>query len=127
VLHNPKEAAFSEEERARIQRAGGFISNHRLCGHTAVTRAIGDNYLKDGAVLRGLGQRADIYSDEIKIPEGGQAIVVRVCDGVTDQGVLDGHGGKFVAKKAAELFPKALQNVINYIPTYHEKLNPIMQ
>lgn len=79
-LHNPE----NEQEKVRVENAGGFISKEfgipRLNGKLAITRAIGDNDLDDYGLSH--DPSVDIYEYQLK--EAETAFLVVACDGLTE-------------------------------------------
>ena len=64
-----------ENEGKRIAKAGGLILNNRVNGVLAVTRALGDSYLKD--LVTG-----HPYTTETVIQPGQDEFLILACDGV---------------------------------------------
>ncbi|KAJ5782716.1 hypothetical protein N7457_004490 [Penicillium paradoxum] len=75
-----------ENEGRRIANAGGLILNNRVNGVLAVTRALGDAYLKD--LVTG-----HPYTTETVIQPDGDEFIILACDGLwdvcTDQDAVD--------------------------------------
>ena len=65
-----------ENEGKRISKAGGLILNNRVNGVLAVTRALGDNYLKD--LVTG-----HPYTTETVIQPDQDEFLILACDGVS--------------------------------------------
>lgn len=65
-----------ENEGRRIANAGGLILNNRVNGVLAVTRALGDAYLKD--LVTG-----HPYTTETVIQPDGDEFIILACDGVS--------------------------------------------
>lgn len=65
-----------ENEGRRIVNAGGLILNNRVNGVLAVTRALGDAYLKD--LVTG-----HPYTTETVIQPDGDEFIILACDGVS--------------------------------------------
>lgn len=68
-----------ENEGKRISQAGGLILNNRVNGVLAVTRALGDSYLKD--LVTG-----HPYTTETVIQPDIDEFLILACDGVSFQG-----------------------------------------
>ncbi|KAJ5458161.1 hypothetical protein N7475_009549 [Penicillium sp. IBT 31633x] len=66
-----------ENEGRRIANAGGLILNNRVNGVLAVTRALGDAYLKD--LVTG-----HPYTTETVIQPDGDEFIILACDGLWD-------------------------------------------
>ncbi|KAJ5098669.1 hypothetical protein N7532_005670 [Penicillium argentinense] len=66
-----------ENEGKRIANAGGLILNNRVNGVLAVTRALGDTYLKD--LVTG-----HPYTTETVIQPGVDEFIILACDGLWD-------------------------------------------
>ncbi|KAF4119759.1 hypothetical protein GMORB2_4425 [Geosmithia morbida] len=66
-----------ENEGRRIANAGGLILNNRVNGVLAVTRALGDTYMKD--LVTG-----HPYTTETVIQPGSDEFVIIACDGIWD-------------------------------------------
>merc|ERR1712157_348556 len=98
VDHKP----HNEQEKARIEKAGGFVANKRVNGQLAVSRALGDFHLKQFAnnSYNGFGLTIDTFTgegmlvtpivdisefeiDQLK-NEQEELILVLACDGVYD-------------------------------------------
>lgn len=67
---------MDENEGRRISKAGGLILNNRVNGVLAVTRALGDSYLKD--LVTG-----HPYTTETVIQPDGDEFLILACDGVS--------------------------------------------
>jgi serine/threonine protein phosphatase PrpC len=65
-----------ENEGKRIANAGGLILNNRVNGVLAVTRALGDAYLKD--LVTG-----HPYTTETVIQPDADEFIILACDGVS--------------------------------------------
>lgn len=65
-----------ENEGKRVANAGGLILNNRVNGVLAVTRALGDNYMKD--LVTG-----HPYTTETVIQPGMDEFIILACDGVS--------------------------------------------
>jgi protein phosphatase PTC1 len=65
-----------ENEGKRIANAGGLILNNRVNGVLAVTRALGDAYLKD--LVTG-----HPYTTETVIQHDADEFIILACDGVS--------------------------------------------
>lgn len=63
-------------EVKRISDAGGFVANERVSGVLAVTRALGDEELKDYVI-------GNPYTTKVKISPDDEFIII-ACDGVSD-------------------------------------------
>lgn len=70
-----------ENEGKRISNAGGLILNNRVNGVLAVTRALGDSYMKD--LVTG-----HPYTTETVIQPDIDEFLILACDGVSFLGVL---------------------------------------
>ena len=68
---------MDENEGRRISKAGGLILNNRVNGVLAVTRALGDSYLKD--LVTG-----HPYTTETVIQPDQDEFLILACDGVSD-------------------------------------------
>lgn len=76
---------MDEDERARIQKAGGFVQEGRVNGSLALSRAIGDLEYKQSKTLPPNEQIVTAYP-EIKtetIAPGDEFLVI-ACDGIWD-------------------------------------------
>lgn len=75
-------------EIARIQKAGGFVLKGRVMGVLAVTRSIGDHYLKEFVVAH-----PHVNQLSVKLPADENDFVIVACDGLfdvmTDQEAVD--------------------------------------
>uniref|UniRef100_A0A7S0T394 protein-serine/threonine phosphatase n=1 Tax=Mantoniella antarctica TaxID=81844 RepID=A0A7S0T394_9CHLO len=74
-----------EDERARIQKAGGFVQEGRVNGSLALSRAIGDLEYKQSKTLPADEQIVTAYPEikkEIIAP--GDEFMVIACDGIWD-------------------------------------------
>lgn len=69
---------MDENEGRRISKAGGLILNNRVNGVLAVTRALGDSYLKD--LVTG-----HPYTTETVIQPDQDEFLILACDGVSVQ------------------------------------------
>jgi protein phosphatase PTC1 len=67
---------MDENEGRRISKAGGLILNNRVNGVLAVTRALGDSYLKD--LVTG-----HPYTTETVIQPDQDEFLILACDGVS--------------------------------------------
>ena len=67
---------MDENEGRRISKAGGLILNNRVNGVLAVTRALGDSYLKD--LVTG-----HPYTTETVIQPEQDEFLILACDGVS--------------------------------------------
>ncbi|WP_419419923.1 PP2C family serine/threonine-protein phosphatase [Legionella sp. D16C41] len=85
VTHKPTDP----KEKLRIEKAGGFVIFNRVGGTLAISRAIGDKYLKES----GVSSEATIDINSIKAlaetfnisPEAIEKIqIITTCDGFTD-------------------------------------------
>jgi serine/threonine protein phosphatase PrpC len=74
-----------EDERARIMKAGGFVSEGRVNGSLALSRAIGDLEYKRSKTLPARDQIVTAYPEltEQTIADGDEFIVI-ACDGIWD-------------------------------------------
>jgi len=72
-------------ETKRVQRAGGFIENQRVCGNLAVSRALGDYQYKDRPDLPDEDQKITAAPDMtvIKRDEEDEYLLL-CCDGIWD-------------------------------------------
>lgn len=61
-------------EQKRIRAAGGFVSNGRVNGMLAITRALGDHELKEQII-------GDPYTTETVLDDK-DTILILACDGV---------------------------------------------
>jgi len=77
-----------ENEGKRITNAGGLILNNRVNGVLAVTRALGDTYMKD--LVTG-----HPYTTETVIQPDLDEFLIIACDGVSNCGVREMRSGKF--------------------------------
>ena len=81
---------YNEEEKRRIEGAGGTVSMKRVNGDLAVSRALGDFVYKqnkpDGATLAPPdNQQVSVIPDITVIPRrGDMAFLVLCCDGIWD-------------------------------------------
>ena len=76
---------MDEGERARIQKAGGFVQEGRVNGSLALSRAIGDLEYKQSKTLPPQEQIVTAYPEiktETIVP--GDEFVVIACDGIWD-------------------------------------------
>ena len=99
IDHKP----HNEQEKARIEKAGGFVANKRVNGQLAVSRALGDFHLKQFAnnSYNGFGSTIDTFTgegmlvtpivdisefeiDQLKAEQENELILVLACDGVYD-------------------------------------------
>ncbi|KAI5816293.1 phosphatase 2C-like domain-containing protein [Pyronema omphalodes] len=75
-----------ENEGKRVANAGGLILNNRVNGVLAVTRALGDSYMKD--LVTG-----HPYTTESVVKDGLDEFIILACDGLwdvcTDQEAVD--------------------------------------
>jgi protein phosphatase PTC1 len=71
-----------ENEGKRIANAGGLILNNRVNGVLAVTRALGDAYMKE--LVTG-----HPYTTETVIQPDADEFLILACDGVSIQSVHD--------------------------------------
>ena len=71
---------MDENEGKRISKAGGLILNNRVNGVLAVTRALGDSYLKD--LVTG-----HPYTTETVIQPDQDEFLILACDGVSDKSI----------------------------------------
>jgi protein phosphatase PTC1 len=69
--------ATDEKEVARINQAGGIVHNERVNGVLAITRAIGDEELKDLIISRPYTSKIDFHAQE-------NDLLVLACDGLWD-------------------------------------------
>lgn len=78
--HKPME----EDERERIQKAGGFVQEGRVNGSLALSRAIGDLEYKQGS-MSPADQIVTAYPElmECRLVEGDEFMVI-ACDGIWD-------------------------------------------
>jgi len=67
---------MDENEGRRVSKAGGLILNNRVNGVLAVTRALGDAYLKD--LVTG-----HPYTTETVIQPDQDEFLILACDGVS--------------------------------------------
>jgi protein phosphatase PTC1 len=72
---------MDENEGRRISKAGGLILNNRVNGVLAVTRALGDSYLKD--LVTG-----HPYTTETVIQPDQDEFLILACDGVSSNEAL---------------------------------------
>ena len=72
---------MDENEGRRISKAGGLILNNRVNGVLAVTRALGDSYLKD--LVTG-----HPYTTETVIQSEQDEFLILACDGVSQPAVI---------------------------------------
>lgn len=74
------------DERARIEKAGGFVMYGRVNGSLAVSRALGDNYLKGEKKYAGedalVSPVPDIYTYELAGTDDYKLVLA--CDGLWD-------------------------------------------
>lgn len=77
---------MDENEGRRISKAGGLILNNRVNGVLAVTRALGDSYLKD--LVTG-----HPYTTETVIQSDQDEFLILACDGVSISPQHWGEGG----------------------------------
>ncbi|KAH9600686.1 PPM-type phosphatase domain [Trypanosoma melophagium] len=79
--HKPENA----DERARIEAAGGAVSENRVNGQLAMSRAMGDFSYKQQKERDAREQLVIAVPDVIQTPrEAGDAFVVLACDGIFD-------------------------------------------
>lgn len=110
------------EERARIEKAGGFVRGGRINGIFAVGRGFGDFYLDPYLGLQGAKTKLscatpDIYTYK-NVPEG--AILLLACDGVWD-GVVDAKGARVIDEGLqARLVGKELAHALAHGKTPQE-------
>lgn len=72
-------------EKARIEAAGGFVSEKRVDGNLAVSRGFGDFYFKGNSKLYQEQQKVSCIPDIIlKKREPNDEMVVLACDGLWD-------------------------------------------
>jgi protein phosphatase PTC1 len=71
-----------ENEGRRVHNAGGLILNNRVNGVLAVTRALGDSYMKD--LVTG-----HPYTTETVIQEDVDEFMILACDGVSNTSLTD--------------------------------------
>jgi len=76
---------MDEDERDRIQKAGGFVQEGRVNGSLALSRAIGDLEYKQGKTLSARDQIVTAYPElmEQTLREGDEFLVI-ACDGIWD-------------------------------------------
>lgn len=76
---------MDEDERERIQKAGGFVQEGRVNGSLALSRAIGDLEYKQGKSLSPAEQIVTAHPEltEHTLSEGDEFIVL-ACDGIWD-------------------------------------------
>ena len=88
-IHNPIHTrthtppyATEEDERERIQKAGGFVQEGRVNGSLALSRAIGDLEYKQGS-MSPADQIVTAYPElmECRLVEGDEFMVI-ACDGI---------------------------------------------
>lgn len=75
---------MDENEGRRISKAGGLILNNRVNGVLAVTRALGDSYLKD--LVTG-----HPYTTETVIQPDADEFLILACDGVSRSILCTGY------------------------------------
>jgi protein phosphatase 2C family protein 2/3 len=98
--HKPDNAG----EKARIEKAGGFVTGNRVGGAIALSRAIGDFEYKDDKALSVKDQMitADPEIKEHPIKSGETAFLIVACDGIwdcmTNQEAVD-FVGEIISKK----------------------------
>jgi integrin-linked kinase-associated serine/threonine phosphatase 2C len=111
ITHKPNDP----DERARIEACGGFVSQSRVNGSLAISRAIGDGLLKSSGVtaeattdiLRMIVLAKDWSEDSVNSegfdesvrPFAGKIQIIATCDGFTD-----GAGRHQQSKKGHEAY-----------------------
>ena len=81
-------------EQRRVKEAKGYISDNRISGRLAPSRALGDSYLKKFA-------SGNPYTSEINLDLQRDEFLVIACDGVWDV-LTDGVCCKFIQSKLAK-------------------------
>lgn len=66
------------EEKTRIEACGGFVSQSRVNGNLAISRAIGDSYLKSSGVT------SEASIDTVRMIGHAKIHIILTCDGFTD-------------------------------------------
>ncbi|KAI5788762.1 phosphatase 2C-like domain-containing protein, partial [Pyronema domesticum] len=88
-----------ENEGKRVANAGGLILNNRVNGVLAVTRALGDSYMKD--LVTG-----HPYTTESVVKDGLDEFIILACDGLwdvcSDQEAVDLVRGTFDPQAASK-------------------------
>lgn len=75
----------NEEEKERIQKAGGFVENGRINKSLAVSRALGDYEMKNNAEVAQDEQLVSPKPDVTCIDrEGDESYILIACDGIYD-------------------------------------------
>jgi protein phosphatase PTC2/3 len=91
-------------EKARIEKADGFVEGNRVCGSLALSRSIGDFEYKQSKGLSVKEQMvtADPEIKEYAIKSGETAFLIVACDGIWDcmsnQEAVD-FVGEIISKK----------------------------
>eukprot|EP00758_Cryptobia_borreli_P002291 Tbor_TRINITY_DN2922_c0_g1::TRINITY_DN2922_c0_g1_i1::g.1118::m.1118/K14803/PTC2_3; protein phosphatase PTC2/3 len=79
--HKPE----NPEERARIEAAGGHVSDNRVNGELAMSRALGDFQYKEQTNIAVDKQLVTHIPDVVTVPrEEGDEFIVIACDGIFD-------------------------------------------
>ena len=74
---------FHAEEYARIERAGGNVTNGRVCGNLALSRALGDFKYKDRQDLSAEEQKVTCNPEIINVKNDPlNEFMVVACDGI---------------------------------------------
>jgi serine/threonine protein phosphatase PrpC len=76
----------NEEEKARINAAGGFVQDNRVDGFLAVSRGLGDFCLKDNESKEPAGQKVSCVPDfyQYKRSPNEEEMIILACDGLWD-------------------------------------------
>ncbi|KAF4664243.1 Protein phosphatase 1A [Perkinsus chesapeaki] len=108
------------EEKARIEEAGGFVSQDdpaRLCGVLALSRGLGDFAYKDDADLPAEKQKCIAVPDVKEVTVEAGDWVVLACDGVFDvmsnedvarEVMVRAENGEDLAEVAMEILQRCL-------------------
>jgi serine/threonine protein phosphatase PrpC len=109
------------EEQARIEKAGGYVSNGRVDGNLAVSRGLGDFEFKMDAHINGQeAQRVSCIPEFFKYPRDveNEEMIIIACDGLWDvfsnQDAIDlvrgiwNDGEKDIQKVAEEMIDLAM-------------------
>jgi serine/threonine protein phosphatase PrpC len=76
---------YDDIEKERIEKAGGVVKNKRIDGQLAVSRALGDFYMKTNKDLGPNEQKVSVEPEtKVRIRTLGEEFLVMACDGVWD-------------------------------------------
>lgn len=90
-------------ERERVERSGGYIARDRVCGVLAVTRALGDQELKQVITARP-------YTTRTRLRPEMDEFMILACDGIWD--VMSDQDAVDLVRDVANTDPKLAASMI---------------